>query len=313
MGDIVGKWKALAIVFFITTVLFGVAFVTLYTDTVRSSDIETLQQKIYALERENAVLARDLYQTNLSLEYYMKQSSLYRNQVSDLESKIKKDNATLAISGYAELDAPAVRQKIEYVGDFPFVEKRVTLEGAIMTISAEITSGKGRVLVVTKPSMGVIFQDAANTAVDVAEGYTGRDISGSDVIFSVVSDSEIRSVDGPSAGALMTVLMIYALEGKTLPQDLTMTGTMDHEGHVGEIGGVVEKAQAAKDANKSLILIPRENSRLPVSYTEERRYGNFIIKETKWRTVDAEDYIEENVGIDVEYVDTIEDILAYLQ
>lgn len=305
------KWKVLASVFFISTILFASLSFSIYQKVIQPPELETLQQKISALERENAILARDLYQMNLSLEYYRKQSALYRERVRELEPLVNETREGYALSGTAELDAPAVRQRIEYVGEFPFVERRVSYEGVMMTISVEVSSGKGRVLVVTNPKMGLIFQDAANTAVDVAERYTGKDLSGSDVIFSVVTEDEIPAVDGPSAGALMTLLTIYAVEGKTLPNFLTMTGTIDPEGSIGEIGGIVEKAQAAKDAGKSLFLIPRENRGLPVAYTEERRIGNFIITETKWKIVDAETHIEENVGIDVGYVDTIEDIISY--
>lgn len=62
--------------------------------------------------------------------------------------------------------------------------------------------------------MGTVFQDAANTAVYVAQNKTGIDLSGSDVIFSIEGSKEIPSVDGPSAGALMTLLVISALEKK---------------------------------------------------------------------------------------------------
>lgn len=181
----------------------------------------------------------------------------------------------------------------------------------MLNISVEIRSGEGRVLVQTKPLMGTVFQDAANTAVNVAQNKTGMQLSNSDVIFSIESQNETPLVDGPSAGALMTSLVTSALEKKELKKDVTMTGTIDQYGHVGAIGGVVKKAKAAKESGKTLFLLPRENSQL-VQYTERTRdIGGMTIIEQVPETTDAKHYIEANIGINVEYIDNIDDILKY--
>ena len=112
-----------------------------------------------------------------------------------------------------------------------------------MNISVDIQPGKGRVLVETKPLMGIVFQDAANTAVFVAQNRTGIDISGSDIFFSIEADNQISSVDGPSAGALMTLLTIAALEHRRINPSVTLTGTIGEDGHIGAIGGAFEKAR----------------------------------------------------------------------
>jgi len=202
-------------------------------------------------------------------------------------------------------------QRIEYVEDYPFVRRRVVEVGAMMNISVEIRPGRGRVLVQTRPLMGVVFQDAANTAVYVAQEKTDVDLSGSDMIFSIVAQQEIPEVDGPSAGALMTLLVISALKNQEPREDVTLTGTIDQYGRVGAIGGVVEKAGAAKESGKALFLLPRDNSRL-VHYVERTRsyYGITIIEQVP-EVVDAKEYIEANIGIRVEYVDNINDVLKY--
>jgi predicted ATP-dependent protease len=156
-----------------------------------------------------------------------------------------------------------------------------------------------------------VFQDAANTAVYVAQNKTGMQLSGSDIIFSIESQQEIPSVDGPSAGALMTLLVMSALEKKELKYNVTLTGTIDQYGHVGAIGGVIEKANASKESGKTLFLLPKENAEL-VQYTEKQRsIGGITIIEQVPETSDARQYIEANIGIKVEYVDTIDDILKY--
>ena len=160
--------------------------------------------------------------------------------------------------------------------------------------------------------MGVVFQDAANTAVIAAENYTGIDLSGSDVIFSVEASSKVPEVDGPSAGALMTTLIIAALKNISLPPDITMTGTISSNGHVGKIGGVIEKAKAAKESGKRIFILPRENSQL-IRYEEVRRQVGYITIIRQNPVVeDAKEYIEKNIGIHVEYADSIDDIMKII-
>ncbi len=109
----------------------------------------------------------------------------------------------------------------------------------------------------------------------------------------------------------MASLVTSALEKKELKKDVTMTGTIDQYGHVGTIGGVVEKAKAAKESGKTLFLLPKENSQL-VQYTERtRNIGGMTIIERVPETTDARQYIEANIGINVEYIDNIDDILKY--
>jgi predicted S18 family serine protease len=211
------------------------------------------------------------------------------------------------IVGYASLQAPAVSQTVQIVNRGRYFTQAVVQTGSIMNISVEIIPGKGRVLVQTKPLMGVVFQGAANTAVEVAGNRTGADLSGSDVIFSISSGEMISEVDGPSAGALMALLTISAIEKQPIDESLTLTGTIDSNGHVGAIGGVVAKATAAKESGKTLFLIPRENQMIspPVQTT-----GAEIFTVPQQQQVDARDYIGENIGITVTYVTTIDEIIA---
>ena len=57
--------------------------------------------------------------------------------------------------------------------------------------------------------------------------------------------SEVPEVDGPSAGALMTTLIIAALKNITLPDDVTMTDTKEYIEK--NIGIHVEYVDSIKD------------------------------------------------------------------
>ncbi len=210
--------------------------------------------------------------------------------------------------GFATLQAPAVSQSIQNSIRGRRIAQSVVLHGSIMNISVELIPGKGRVLVQTKPLMGVVFQGAANTAVAVAGSKTGFDLSKSDVIFSIDSASQIDEVDGPSAGALMTLLVISAVEKRPIDNSLTQTGTINNAGHVGAIGGVVEKATAAQENGKTMFLIPLENQL--ITPPSPATSSGILSTGLPGRQVPARDYIEKNIGISVTYVNSIDDIIA---
>ncbi|AAM31609.1 ATP-dependent protease La [Methanosarcina mazei Go1] len=290
--------------------LFANAYFLLFEQTpVEGEQVQEMQAQINSLERENEILETQISQNNQSLNSYASQLDFYRERVYELENNLQACPA--GMEGYASLQAPAVFQSIEPGRSGPFSRQVVTEEGALLNISVEIRSGKGRVLVQTTPLMGVIFQDAANTAVFVAQQETGVSLSGSDVIFSITADHEIPGVDGSSAGALMTLLTVAAINGTELNDSATLTGTIDAAGNVGAIGGVFEKAEASEAGGKTLFLLPRENSELVIYKLVERRVGGFTIVERVPEIVDAEDYIEDQMDIDVQYVDTIDDVLRY--
>ncbi len=274
---------------------------------LEGEQIQKMQDQINTLEVKNENLQSQLDQNNESLQSYASQMDSYRTKVYELQ------NGTLmcptGVEGFATLEAPAVFQPADSTS--PFIRQSSPERGALMNISVEIRPGKGRVLVQTTPLMGVVFQDAANTAVYLAESRTGKQLSSSDIIFSISAPDEVPGVDGPSAGALMTLLAISAIDNATLNDNITLTGTIDNEGYIGAIGGAVEKAQAAKEGGKTLFLIPEENSELVTYELVERKIGGFTIVERQPQVVDAEQYIEENVGINVEYVNTIDDVLRF--
>jgi hypothetical protein len=263
-----------------------------------------IEKEVNQLTKENSELKQEIYDLNKTLSHY-------RGEVLALQEELRKHsdfNQTGGVEAFARLDAPAVSQRVELEG---FTRKVVT-EGVLLTITVEVNPGKGRVLVVTKPLMGTIFQDAANTAVMVAEQKTGVDLSGSDVIFSV-NGTDVPGVEGPSAGALMTSILISALEDKPVNQSVTITGTISLNGKVGAIGGVVEKSWAAKETGKKLVLIPKENSVLVDWVEVKEKHGSWTIVRRKPEYVDAEEYIEENIGIEVEYVEDIDEALVFIQ
>jgi uncharacterized protein len=64
------------------------------------------------------------------------------------------------------------------------------------------------------------------------------------------------SVDGPSAGALMTAATLAAFLGDKLKPEVTMTGAINPDYTIGPVGGIPQKLEGAAEIGKTVVLIP---------------------------------------------------------
>jgi len=270
---------------------------------IEKIQVQEMQTRINNLQKENEDIRAQINQDNKLLQFYGSQFESYRKKIFKLENSCK--SSPTGLYGFATLQAPAIFQAVQ-------PDSTVAEESAMANISVEVQLGEGRVLFQTTPLMGVLFQDAGNTAVLVAENKTGKSLSSSDVIFSINAKNQIPRVEGPSAGALLTLITISALDSKIkLNNSITLTGTIDGKGNIGVIGGVLEKAKAAKAGGKTLFLIPKENSGLVTYKYVEKNFSGFPLVERVPEIMNTKEYIEKNVGIRTEYIDTIDNILSY--
>ncbi len=63
-------------------------------------------------------------------------------------------------------------------------------------------------------------------------------------------------IDGPSAGALMTIATLAAILGDEIPADFAMTGTINPDGSIGPVGGIPQKIDGAAKAGVKTVLVP---------------------------------------------------------
>ena len=67
--------------------------------------------------------------------------------------------------------------------------------------------------------------------------------------------------DGPSGGTAITCAIYSLLTGKPIKNNIAITGEIDLDGNVTQIGGLDAKLNGAKRAGVNVILIPKENHR----------------------------------------------------
>ncbi len=89
-------------------------------------------------------------------------------------------------------------------------------------------------------------------------------------------------VTGPSAGLAFTLTIIDEMTPGSLTggKKVAVTGTMDLDGNVGEVGGVPQKTAAALDAGAKLMLVP------PPELKQARDRAGDSMKVVGVRTID---------------------------
>jgi len=74
--------------------------------------------------------------------------------------------------------------------------------------------------------------------------------------------------------------------------------------------GVPWRRRAAKEYGITRFLLPQANSRITIYDRETIDYRGFELIDYVPRRVEARSYIMENIGINVDYIGSIDDVLA---
>ncbi|MBU5690046.1 MAG: S16 family serine protease [Candidatus Aenigmatarchaeota archaeon] len=199
----------------------------------------------------------------------------------------------------------------EYSSSIKIIGVRTDGTGVEGNLTVEVQPGKGRILVDTYPLQGLFTQDSERTAVKVASEITKFDFSKYDVIYSI-STPGVTNVDGPSAGAAMTIATIAAVQRKQISPAFSITGTIEEDHSIGKVGEIFAKARTAADSGVSLFLIP-EGQRMQIQYTRKVRTPSpgWRIETIEPYSIDTIKYAKENWGMEIVEVGTIEEALEY--
>lgn len=135
--------------------------------------------------------------------------------------------------------------------------------GDVLFIEVIIMKGKGNMTLTGQ--LGEVMQESAKAALSYIKA-NARSFGLQDYAFDS-SDLHVHvpegaiPKDGPSAGVSMITSMISALTGKPVRRDIAMTGEITLRGRVMPIGGIKEKALAARRIGIKEIIIPKLNKK----------------------------------------------------
>ena len=132
--------------------------------------------------------------------------------------------------------------------------------GVVLPIVAEIappqTKRTGRLIATGR--LGDIAKEAVDNISAVIKNYTSKSISEYDIHLQYIGTYD--GVEGDSASITMATVILSAMEGIPIRQDLAMTGSLSVRGKVLPVGAVTAKLEAAAAAGIKLALIPEANA-----------------------------------------------------
>ena len=184
-------------------------------------------------------------------------------------------------------------------------------KGVITVMTVQVVPGSGRILTnIDKLLFWVDTQNSIRKATVVAENVTGLDISKYDIIYTIQANASV--IGGPSAGAAITLATIAALQNKSIDDSVMITGSINHDGTIGPVGGIFEKAVISKEVGAVTLLVPLTQSTQVTyktrQYCEKIGWMDFCTTETYPVKLD----IEKDAGIHVEEIMTIEEAMGYM-
>ncbi len=162
--------------------------------------------------------------------------------------------------------------------------------GDTLQIEVNVMPGKGKFELTGK--LGDVMKESARAGISYIRSISSQygiaqDFFEKNDIHIHIPEGAVPK-DGPSAGITMATAMLSAITNTKVRADVAMTGEITLRGRVLPIGGLKEKILAAKAAKVKLVLVPKKNK------------SNI-------------DELEKEIvtGIDIELVDTMEEVLSF--
>lgn len=183
-------------------------------------------------------------------------------------------------------------------------------KGVATDLLVKVTPGTGKTLVDIN---GLLFwvdtQNSIRMAKLVAEEYTKIDADSYDITYSVNADAAL--IGGESAGTALTIATIAALQNKQINDAVMITGTINHDGSIGPVGAILEKAKAAKENGAEIFLVPLLQKG-EINYEEKEHCEKFGL--TEWCTTEripVKVDIAQEAGLEVKEVGNIAEAVEY--
>ncbi|RLI95997.1 MAG: hypothetical protein DRO92_00530 [Candidatus Altiarchaeales archaeon] len=203
----------------------------------------------------------------------------------------------------------------------PFIERRIPIvavssdgEGVVGSLTVKLMPGNNNVLINTNPFLETDIQYSANKAVAVAKLKSNYNFNKDFILDFKAGNAQL--IGGESAGAAITIATIAALQNKHLKNDSVITGTINMDGTIGRVGGILEKAKAVADSGYKYFLVPKGQSRITyyekVVTKEPIGFGLEILN-TRYipKTIDLKEVAKNEWGLNVVEVSSIDEALKY--
>ncbi len=167
------------------------------------------------------------------------------------------------------------------------------------TLNIKIVPGAGKIFSsIDESIVGSSTQESFKNAISVANKNIGNNIR-SKYDFTVDIESSAYSIDGPSAGGAMALLIISMFKDTPVSNKVSMTGTITADGYIGDVGGVYQKTKKAAEVGIKLFFVPQGNR------TQVINEGGNI------QQIDLIEYAYKEWGLKIIEVSTMDEILAY--
>ncbi|WMJ82476.1 Lon family ATP-dependent protease [Clostridium sp. MB40-C1] len=177
-------------------------------------------------------------------------------QSDNVKITIQDVEELIAISRITQMDEALIEEGYEVghiygLGVSGYIGSTIEIETAVFEAKER---GKG--VVRFNDTAGSMAKDSVFNAASVIRKLTDRDISDYDIHVNAIGGGRI---DGPSAGAAITICIISALLNKPIRQDIAITGEISLRGKIKPVGGIFEKIYGARRRGIKLVVVPKAN------------------------------------------------------
>jgi ATP-dependent Lon protease len=181
-----------------------------------------------------------------------------RSEIEGIQIRLADVEEVISIGRYTPFERNNDENKFEVghiygLGVSGFLGSTIEIEA-----TAFPAKKKGAGTVRFNETAGSMAKDSVFNAASVIRKITDKDIKDFDIHVNVIGGGKI---DGPSAGAAITICIISALLDRGIRQDVAITGEISLRGNIKPVGGIFEKVYGARRKGIQLVLVPKDNEK----------------------------------------------------
>lgn len=206
----------------------------------------------YTIEGRRAVnILADVYGHVL----YSNKAEEEKDTVFITQKDVKEILSIGRFKPYEEVKPEALKEvgHVYGLGVSGYIGSAIEIEAAVFP-----AKDKGAGQVRFNDTAGSMAKDSVFNAASVIRKLTDKDIKDYDIHVNFVGGGNI---DGPSAGAAITICIISALLDKPVRQDTAITGEISLRGKVKPVGGIFEKVYGARRKGIKQVVVPKDNEK----------------------------------------------------